>query len=204
MTKNNKIIFVDIDGPMIPFRAYYLPNQTKIVSLFDPCAVALLNKLIEESGAGIVISSTWQSQGYETCIEVFKDNGIVGIFHDDWNTERKLSSSRTQEISWWLNDHPEITHYVALDDELLDSKILPGFVQCDTYEGFSFRNFLEAKQFLDIVSEQELDMLLFLKRKEIWRTQRNGDPNEHLTWAFADQLFPITNDDRIHMNRGKH
>ncbi len=206
MTKNksSKVIFVDVDGPMIPFRAYYLPNQTKIVSLFDPCAVSLLNKLTDDSGATIVISSTWQSHGYQGCKELFETNGIKGMFHEDWNTERKLSSSRTQEISWWLNDHPEITHYVALDDELLDCKVLPGFVQCDSDEGFSFRNFLEAKQLLDIIDERELDKLLFLRRKEIWRTQRHGDLNEHLTWMFADQLFPISNDNRIHMNRGKY
>jgi hypothetical protein len=202
MTQKNKIIFVDIDGPMIPIRAYYLQSQTDIVSLFDPCAVSLLNKLIEASQASIVISSTWQIQGYESCKTIFEDNGIICEFHRDWCTERKFSSTRTQEISWWLNNHPEITHYVALDDEMLDSKVLPGFVQCDTHEGFSFRNFLESKQLLDVIDDEELDLLHFLKRKELWRTQRSGDPNEHLTWEFADKLFPIKHPFEHHMFRG--
>lgn len=191
----NSVIFLDIDGPMIPGKARYLPNQTRLMSMFDPCASGMLNKLLVESEAKIVISSTWQSLGLEACAELLEKNGIDGSqIHSDWKTIRKMSSQRTQEILWWLDDHPEVTNYVALDDEILDAKVLPSFVQCDTMEGFSYRNFLECKHFLGIQTESDTDELLFLRRREIWRCQRHGDQFEYRTWEFADELFPVLSD----------
>lgn len=204
MSNHNKIVFLDIDGPMIPSRAYFLPNQTKLVSVFDPCAVAMLNKLTDASGALIVISSTWAIHGFTECFNALKEQGVTGNLHPDWKTPRKLSSSRTSEISMWLMDHPEITDYVALDDEMLDASILPGFVQCDMDEGFSFRNYLESKILLGISDESDIQRLLHLCRKEIWRTQRHGDTKEHLTWRFADEMFPVDPESaKPHLVRGK-
>ena len=190
---SNKICFIDIDGPLLPIRAYHLPGQTQLVTKFDPCAVSLVNKLIEDSGAKIVISSTWAQNGLEKCQELFIDNHIPAYhFHEDWMTPRKFTSARTSEIRWWLEDHPEITNYVAIDDEQLDSELLPGFVQCDAYEGFSYRNYCEARLLLGVASKEETELILYLKRKEIWRTHRIGEKNEHLTHIFADKVFPVT------------
>lgn len=61
-----KVIFLDIDGPMISGRAAYLPDQTYIHSVFDPCATAMLLRVIEHSGARIVISSTHGKRGTTT------------------------------------------------------------------------------------------------------------------------------------------
>ena len=201
--KKIRCIFLDIDGPMIPLRAYSLVNQTKgIVSTFDPCAVGMLNKLITDNHTSIVISSTWASKGFTKCFELLQKNGVVGNLHPDWRTPRKMTSSRTSEIAMWLDNHPEITHYCALDDEMLDATILPSFVQCDPYEGFSYRNFLEAKQYLDIITDQEKETLHYLRRREIWRTQRNGDPLEYYTWEVADKMFPVEPNLQPHWYRG--
>ena len=188
---SNRVIFLDVDGPMIPVRAFYLPNQTPIYSIFDPCAVAMLNRLIALSDAKLVITSTWSSKGLEFVKAMLDKNGVEGDIHHDWTTPKKLTSSRTNEISWWLSNHSEVTEWVALDDERLDAAILPKFVQCDTYEGFSYRNMLEALKHLGIANKQSLDELNYLLRKEVWRLQRTGDADEHRTWAFADELFPV-------------
>jgi hypothetical protein len=37
-----------------------------------------------------------------------------------------IESNRVNEISGWLNKHPEVTHWVAIDD--LDLSKLPNFV----------------------------------------------------------------------------
>lgn len=200
----SKVIILDIDGPMIPTRAHSLPTQTKLFSVFDPCAVSLLNNLIIATGAQIVISSTWASQGLHNCIDLLhKNNVIPQSIHNDWRTPRKLSSTRTQEIGWWLQEHHEVTHYVAFDDEQLDAKALPGFVQCDMDEGLSYKNYIEAKILLGIATDLDKDKLLHLQRKEIWRTQRHGDAHESLTWRFADTLFPVTRDVKPHLIRGR-
>lgn len=187
-----KIIFLDFDGPMIPLRAYFLPKQTKpIVSMFDPCAVSLLNKLIDESGAQIVISSTWGMQGRVEIKKVLRKNGIdPKHLHKDWITPRKFSSSRHHEVKWWLDDHPEVTHSVAIDDESLHYDLVPNAVKCDAYEGFSWRNYLEARVFLDAFTDDKLDArdktlstIEWLKYSEINRLKRNGEPGE---WVLRE------------------
>jgi hypothetical protein len=196
----SKVIFLDFDGPMIPMRAYCLPDQTAPVSRFDPCAVSMLNRLIGFSGAQIVISSTWGREGYETICEVLGRNGIdPALLHKDWVTPRKMSSSRTMECKWWLNDHPEVTHYVAIDDEQLDYDILPCAVLADAHEGLSWRNYLECCVHLDSYPHVDpdnrtkyLEQIEYYKRREIWRTKRHHEPGQYLTWDAADLVFPKT------------
>lgn len=191
----SKVIFLDVDGPMIPVRAYFLPNQTKPASVFDPCAASMLNKLIIESGAKIVISSTWGMFGKQRCVELLRDNGIdPSHLHKDWITPRKMSSARFHEIKWWLADHPEVTHYVAIDDENLNMEFVPNAVLCDGQEGFSFRNYLECKLYLDIPSVGPDDYesrINYCKRREVWRLGRAGDGKEHTRWSLADEWFPV-------------
>ncbi|PPD51455.1 MAG: hypothetical protein CTY12_07830 [Methylotenera sp.] len=186
---STKVIFLDFDGPMIPNRAFFLPNQTPIYSIFDPCAVGMLNRLIALSDAKLVISSTWSSKGIDVCKEVLDKNGVEGDIHPDWTTPKRLTSSRTMEIGWWLADHSNVVDWVALDDERLDAGLLPKFVQCDTHEGFSYRNYLEALKHLNIATARDLEELRYAYCKEVWRLQRAGDPKEHRTWAFANELF---------------
>lgn len=185
----SKILFLDIDGPMIPVRAYFLPNQTPLVSVFDPCATSMLLRLLEDSGAKIVISSTWGHKGKERCEALLRDNGIdPSYLHDDWVTPRKMSSARFHEIGWWLMKHPEVTHYVAIDDEDLPVDWIPNAVLCDAAEGFSYRNYKECKVMLGIVEDADI---VYMKRRELWRLARNGDPMKHKMSCLADELFPI-------------
>lgn len=190
-----RIVFLDIDGPMIPVRAYYLPNQTRpIVSMFDPVATSLLLKLLNDSGAQLVISSSWRKQGKAAIRELLANNGIdPNRLHKDWATDGKFSSQRIHEIKWWLDDHPEVTHYVAIDDEDLLVDFVPNAVLADTYEGLSYRNYLEARMFLDAYSDEQQDrkaehesLIAFLKKKEIWRLKRNGEAGEWKTREMVE------------------
>lgn len=193
-----KIIFLDIDGPMIPMRAYYLPKQTKIVSVFDPCAVGLLNRLLQFSGAKIVISSTWGTQGRKVCADLLRKNKISPThLHKDWITPRKMSSARHHEINWWLRDHPDVVDYVALEDEDLHVDLVPKAVQCDTYEGFSWRNYLECCVHLNAYEHPEPDsrdkfqaQVQYFKKREIARTFRRTESGAHKLNAAIEILFP--------------
>jgi hypothetical protein len=116
-----KVLFLDFDGPMIPRRAHFLPNQTLVVSKFDPIAVALLNSVLDKTGAKLVISSTWGKLGKDTVKPTLEENGISwDKVHEDWVTPRKFTSTREMEIKMWLDRHRDTTHWASLDDEKLE------------------------------------------------------------------------------------
>jgi hypothetical protein len=201
----SKVIFVDVDGPMIPVRAYWLPGQTKPASVFDPVAVSLLNKLIEDSGAQIVISSTWRMRGRKIVVALLKRNNIdPAHLHEDWETPLTWGGERAREISLWLEDHPEVTHYVAIEDEEMHVESIPSAVKADAYEGLSYRNYLEARMFLHVHAEDEIgveaqkretEMVTHLKRKEVERVARRGSAKEYLAQTLAIELMPYPEDE---------
>lgn len=123
----NKIIFLDIDGPMIPGRAYFLPNQKKaeglegfagVVTEFDPCAVSILNQVCKERGWKIVIHSSWiRIAGGQTTLDHCVRQGILAEnFHEDAICDEE-ENWRYTRVAKWLKEHPEVTSYVILDDE---------------------------------------------------------------------------------------
>ena len=99
---------------------------------FDSKAVKVLNGIIKETGAEIVISSDWKL--HATLGELgdyYESQGIVkrpialtpdiqnctvhgNIFM--WSQEWDLEQVRTIEIKQYLHDHTEITHWVSIDD----------------------------------------------------------------------------------------
>lgn len=197
-----KVILLDIDGPMIPVKAYYLPNQTKPASVFDPIATALLLRLLDDASAKLVISSTWGQFGRKRNEQLLSLNGIdPSYLHDDWITPRRNNSARHHEIKWWLDKHPEVVDYVAFDDERLDSTIVPKFVQCCTTNGMSMRNFSEARYYLGLTNhscgtndagnrEMHRSTIEQLKRREVMNTTRVGEQWYDLTMKMCDDLFP--------------
>lgn len=122
----DKILFLDIDGPLIPGRAYSMPNQSKsIVTVFDPCAVGLINKACKKQNRKIVIHSSWiltsllaknylnGKDVHEYCV----DQGIdSSLFHDDVYCDRD-TPYRYNRIDKWLQEHPGTNDFVVLDDE---------------------------------------------------------------------------------------
>ena len=55
------IFFCDIDGVLLPGRAYYMAGQTwPLQTKFDPCAVGMLNRLCKELDGKVVIHSNWR------------------------------------------------------------------------------------------------------------------------------------------------
>lgn len=134
-----KIIFLDIDG-VLNHRAVFTPKTGPAV--LCPKAVARFRRLVERSGAKVVLSSTWRLGDPSTCryIAKLRSAGVLDHAHEDWRTVRlpwPLGASiaidgpcRGDEIAEWLSRHPEITAYVIIDD---DSDMLreqmPSFVK---------------------------------------------------------------------------
>jgi hypothetical protein len=106
---------------------------------FDKKAVEVLNSILEETSAEIVVSSDWRFHAnLEELGDYYESQGIIKRpidgtekFHytnwvDEgfiaphgefpWSRNESREQERHFEIKRWLRDHPEVTHWVAVDD----------------------------------------------------------------------------------------
>jgi len=98
---------------------------------FDKGAVKVLNEILEQTGVEIVVSSDWRLHAnLEELGEYYESQGIIkrpiavtdifkDIFPKEWNAFRyraELELERSMEIGHWLENHPEVTQWVAVDD----------------------------------------------------------------------------------------
>ena len=147
-----KVIFLDLDGTIClsnnwggrskkwaKYRSEN-PETSKFINDapvevrfddFDKKAIKVLNEILEETGAEIVVSSDWRCHAnLEELGKYFISQGIlkkpVGITkllgqcnqpeNYPWSRKWDLEQSRSLEILQYLHDHPEITQWVAIDD----------------------------------------------------------------------------------------
>lgn len=84
---------------------------------FDPIAVKEIQKIAESTTARIVITDNWfWTRDFAITKHWFKENGLSLDFHDDYSTPKKMSSSRINEIQWWIENHPEDNIILILDE----------------------------------------------------------------------------------------
>jgi len=107
-----KIIFLDIDGVLIAFKWF---KERKKFQNFNPECVNALKHIVEQTGAKIVISSTWRIYPYDWKY-LFKAHGLdpnLMVGHTPI-----LSDIRGEEILAWLRDLDwgEVESFVILDD----------------------------------------------------------------------------------------
>lgn len=156
-----KIIFLDIDG-VLNHEAFYKERHEiqcgweHPYSEIDPKAVNNLNTLCDETGAKIVISSTWRHSGLEYCREVLERMGFTGEIIDI--TPSSPTRFRGLEILDWVKSNEELigdryfnfTEYVILDD---DSDMLywqrNNFLLIDRFVGLTMGDVFRAKRILN-------------------------------------------------------
>lgn len=102
---------------------------------FDKKAIDVLNSILDETNAEIVVSSDWKRWAtVEELGEYYEQQGIIKkpidatrFAHKDikmpsreefphWDRNFDLEQERHFEILDWLKTHPEVTHWVAVDD----------------------------------------------------------------------------------------
>ena len=99
---------------------------------FDTKAIKILNEILEETGAEIVVSSDWKLHAtLEELGDYYESQGIskkpialtpnIGkcTVHGNlfiWSPRWDLERTRTIEIKQYLRDRPEVTHWVSVDD----------------------------------------------------------------------------------------
>lgn len=151
-----KIIFLDIDG--------VLNNQDHIVKLiellgerqysqlikdlgeipFDYRSCELLQKLINETKAKVILSSTWRiNPKLIKGIEKYAKIKIQDI-------TPRLYDIRGKEIQQYLDNHKEITEYVILDDDddMLEEQ-MKYFVKVNNKIGLTIKEIIQCENILN-------------------------------------------------------
>lgn len=155
-----KIIFLDFDGVLNTEHYQGLlqhegkPWQDEYGAFFDPNAVKQLERIIDATGADIVIESSWKYLGLDAMKELWEVRGLPGkviditpsSVSDKYLLKTNLGDLGTSmlhgkgiEIACWLSGQAkEDMRYVIIDDEyvILDSQ-LPYFILTNSYEGIT-------------------------------------------------------------------
>ncbi len=142
------VIFLDLDNVLITHRACFAAGETaNMDTIFDPIAMGLLNRIIEATGAEIVLCTAHRDK--PSIRDTLKRNGLKGDFHQHFMTDLG-PGPRGEQVQRWLDAHPEVTNYVILDD--LEQGFLPSqkphHVRPPKRDGLSFQNFLDALKVL--------------------------------------------------------
>lgn len=123
-----KIIFLDIDGVLVigddpKCLKSFVEIENHYLNPFAKECVESLNKLIEATGAKIVISSTWRkSNNIDILKKHFEGQGVVGEIIGTTpvlKIEGGFSVNRGLEIQCWIDkhDHENIESFVIIDDD---------------------------------------------------------------------------------------
>lgn len=169
-----KILFLDVDGVLNSFRTadafntgrgdgygtlafstdfrYGQMEWSQRAFKLDPIAVILLRKIIEATGAKIVISSTWR---LGSCVDHF--NKMFECY--DWDTTNIIidmtghpQKIRGEDIRQWLsaNAHLNITDYVIVDDnsDFYPDQTQHNFVKTNPAIGLSCNSLEQAIEIL--------------------------------------------------------
>lgn len=120
-----KVIFLDIDGVL---NCATTTQRWRGFIGMDPVMVERFNQLVKDSGASVVLSSTWRLD--DDWPATMKANGLGDYFIG--RTPRLTTTRypsivrgyvpRGEEIEHWLKEHPEVVKYAIIDD---DSDFLP-------------------------------------------------------------------------------
>lgn len=181
-----KVIFLDNDGVIClsdnwggrfkKRKAYIqkfgpLPDKDMPVEYrfdnFDEKAIKILNEILEETGAEIVVSSDWRLYAtleelgdyYESKGIIKRPIGFTEVFHytnwledgfikdhDEfsWSRSEGREQERHFEILRWLRDHSEVTHWVAVDDLHMGIHVEHSWRGAYDREGWGLENFVHT------------------------------------------------------------
>lgn len=110
-----KILFLDVDG-VLNCAAYFKTRQTPRDLKprdMDPMRVLILHRILEATGAKVVVSSSWRFRPDD--LEEVKKS--VSPHYLDVTPRHERHEDRHAEIKEWLSAHPETKAYAILDDD---------------------------------------------------------------------------------------
>ena len=155
-----KIVFLDFDGVLLPDSQAFDQSQQGLTVhnyletvIFDPKCVSQVNHIIAQTQAQIVLSTSWArghtfsqlcaclTRNHIDCSHIYEyEDPSLG----DWRTPRTMSSDRAREILLWLEDHPFVKQWCALDDQLNIARLGKRAIVIDPQMGIGSSNAAHA------------------------------------------------------------
>lgn len=123
-----RVVFLDLDGVLAPIRRWDRYGD------LDTSCIRVLNDIVAQSGAEIVVSSTWRyGRSVSELQETLRGEGFTGRVVDKTPTS-VAGSDRAEEIAAWLNEHP-VDGYVIIDDHADMGELRPRLLQTHPAHG---------------------------------------------------------------------
>ncbi len=117
-----KTIFLDFDGVMdTAYYGHILGKEGRSANdefgaVFDPNCVKCLKKIVDKTGAEVVVTSSWKSlMSFGEMLDMWEKRGLPGELIDMTSTT-STCRNRGDEIDAWLKECKEDCQYVILDD----------------------------------------------------------------------------------------
>lgn len=120
-----KIIFLDIDGVLNSMDYFDKVKDNDGYNDINTEKVKLLKEIVDQTGAKIVLSSTWRTLSmvpgsrnehpqYTYLIDFLADYGLEIKSHTPY-----INNNRPEEIMEWIDEYEnkENIHFVSLDDD---------------------------------------------------------------------------------------
>lgn len=119
----DRVIFLDMDGPMIPAGMFFINSMASFNRLCSPIAVAIINRLCRESDAKLVMNTYHNTAGLALKTDLIREGINEEYFHEHWHTifphgirsvDEKITD-RMAGIQQWMIDHGEVD-WLCFDD----------------------------------------------------------------------------------------
>ena len=178
-----KVLFLDIDGVLNGSDWFHKNHEARLkhrveygngaefakdfmhpMGHLDPLSISFLNKIVEETGCKIVISSTWRK--FSTLSEIRGFLSQKGFKHPlsiiDKTEDFNIGYARGLEIHNWLNEcKDKVDSFVILDDDVDMHHLLPWQVLTDGIEGLNEKTMSVAIRILNGEIQELKDMRKF-------------------------------------------
>jgi HAD domain in Swiss Army Knife RNA repair proteins len=119
----DKVIFLDMDGPMIPAGMYFIDPKCSFDRKCSPISVAIINRLCLESGAKIVTNTYHNTAGAALKADLIREGIKEEYFHENWQTifphgirvVDTTLNDRMAGIQQWMIENGEVD-WLCFDD----------------------------------------------------------------------------------------
>lgn len=142
-TTGISVIFLDIDGVLVTLESFQKYKRSGMNAQASPPCVEQLNRIVAETGARIVLSSTWRIFGRAFMEQNFIEWGVSQEIYDFTpelscnDSFIEIRQSRGTEIQAWLTAHPEVKQFVIIDDDDDMEHLKPNLVKTGFNEGLT-------------------------------------------------------------------
>jgi len=194
------IIFLDVDGPLLPRKMHMFHQNRKTgknaetgtghYPQFDEFSVRAFNLWAKYGNAKIVFSTAWaHNWSTEQLKDIMLTNGLGFDYHKEILTPKRMTSSRVNEIVWWLENNAKAGDtFIAVDDDtsLQDLDMLiqsehrnieieakGEWINVDYDNGMSWDNFIDGCEVLgidmDVIYENEFGIKPLTQKQKDYR-----------------------------------